>query len=73
MDIEFDHEYIMMDPCGANNNAVKKGFPYSTILMRYFHGMKNIKANCQKELDDDLYEELLADFRYIHSHEKICH
>jgi hypothetical protein len=66
MDIEFDHEYIMMDACDATCNAAKKAFPYSTILMCYFNVMKNIKANCQKALDDDIYEELLADFRYIH-------
>jgi len=64
LDIEFDPEYIMMDACDATYKAAKKVFPFSTVLMCYFHVMKNIRANCKKLLNDEMYEDLLRDFRY---------
>ena len=62
----FDPEYVMMDASDATYNAVKKIFKYSTILMCYFHVMKNIKSNCQRPLPPIKYDELLEDIRHIH-------
>jgi len=66
MDDEFDPDYIMMDASDATYNAAKEVFPYATILMCYFHVMKNIRKNCQKPLSEEAYQDLLSDIRYIH-------
>ena len=71
MDIEVDPDYIMIDASDATYNAAAKVFPYSTILMCFFHVMKNVRSNCRKPLNDELYGELLDDMRYLHMRKSV--
>ena len=66
LDINCDPDFIMMDSSDATHNAVSEIFPNATILMCYFHVMKNIKKYCQKPLTNSQYESLLVDIRYLH-------
>ncbi len=63
---EFAPEYVMMDAADSSYNATMNCFPDAKVLMCYFHVMKNVKANCEKPLSAERYEELLEDIRKIH-------
>ena len=66
MGIEFDPAYVMIDASDANYNAIRSVLPEATILMCWFHVMKNVKQNCSKSLSIDKYETLKADPSKMH-------
>ena len=57
MDIEYDSDYIMQDACPASRSAILEFFPNIVLFMCYFHVKKNIKDNCKKSLDKEVWAE----------------
>jgi len=65
LNINFEPKYVMQDAQRSSFNAVKEVFPDVKVLMCWYH----VKANLKKHrnlIDDEKYDELLADFTFLH-------
>lgn len=57
----------MIDACDAEYNAIKSVFPNITVLMSWFHVMKNAKKAIKRfRISDELANMLKSDIQDLH-------
>ena len=57
----------MIDACDAEYNAIKSVFPNFTVLVCWFHVMKNVKKAIKRlRIPDELATMIKIDIEYLH-------
>jgi len=65
LDLSFEPKYLLQDAQRSSYNAVKEVFPDVKVLMCWYHVKTNLRKH-RNLIDDEKYEELLADFTLLH-------